>query len=53
MRLTRGIDHVIALYPSSLISKIQSGESKGVFAHSAFMGGTKSGKGGFGMWRIS
>ena len=35
------------------ISKIQSGESKGVFALSAIIGGTKSGKVLLGIWRVS
>jgi hypothetical protein len=35
---------VIAWYPSNLISKIKSGESKGFSALFAIIGGTNSGK---------
>jgi hypothetical protein len=44
---------VIARYPSSLISKMKSGESNGYFALSAIIGGTNSRKVFFGMLKES
>jgi hypothetical protein len=39
----------IARYPSSFVSKIQSGESKGSLTDEACIGATKSGSGFLGM----